>query len=92
MREEAGRTDRILPFTRVVAAIVMVILVFAWFVLYLLPAETDNRFAWTIQPTMTAMVMGAGYGSAIYFFVRLLTERRWHRVTPGSSRSPCSRG
>ncbi len=83
MREEAGRDDRILPFTRIVAAIVMVILVFAWIVLFLLPAETDNRFAWTIEPTMTAMVMGAGYGSAIYFFVRLLTERRWHRVTLG---------
>ncbi len=48
MREEAGRDDRILPFTRIVAAIVMVILVFAWIVLFLLPAETDNRFAWTI--------------------------------------------
>ncbi len=83
VREEAGRDDRILPFTRIVAAIVMVILVFAWIVLFLLPAQTDHRFAWTIEPTMTAMVMGAGYGSAIYFFVRLLTERRWHRVTLG---------
>ena len=83
MNAAADRDDRILPFTRVVAAVVIVILVFAWIVLYLLPAETDHRFAWTIQPTMTAMVMGAGYGSAIYFFVRLLTERRWHRVTLG---------
>ncbi|TMK95043.1 MAG: hypothetical protein E6G37_01265 [Actinobacteria bacterium] len=32
---------------------------------------------------MTAMLMGAGYGSAIYFFVRVLTERRWHRVGLG---------
>jgi hypothetical protein len=29
------------------------------------------------------MLMGAGYGSAIYFFVRVLTQRRWHRVTLG---------
>lgn len=83
MNAAGDRDDRILPFTRVVAGVVIVILVFAWIVLYLLPAETDHRFAWTIQPTMTAMVMGAGYGSAIYFFVRLLTERRWHRVTLG---------
>ena len=54
MNAAADRDDRILPFTRVVAAVVTVILVFAWIVLYLLPRETDHRFAWTIQPTMTA--------------------------------------
>jgi hypothetical protein len=32
---------------------------------------------------MTAMLMGAGYGSALYFFVRVLAERRWHRVGLG---------
>jgi hypothetical protein len=67
----------------VVAALVIVILVFATVVLFLLPAETDRRFAWTIQPTMTAMLMGAGYGSALYFFARVLVERRWHRVGLG---------
>jgi hypothetical protein len=83
MNAAGERDDRILPFTRIVAAVVIVILVVAWIVLFLLPTQTDHRFAWTIEPTMTAMVMGAGYGSAIYFFVRLLTERRWHRVTLG---------
>lgn len=83
MNAAADRDDRILPFTRIVGAVVIVILVFAWIVLYLLPTQTDHRFAWTIAPTMTAMVMGAGYGSAVYFFLRLLAERRWHRVTLG---------
>ncbi|TMK61013.1 MAG: hypothetical protein E6G54_00945 [Actinobacteria bacterium] len=77
------RDDRILPFTRVVAAAVIVVLVFAFIVLFLLPGQTDRRFAWTIHPSMTAMLMGAGYGSAIYFFVRVLTERQWHRVGLG---------
>jgi hypothetical protein len=77
------RDDRILPFTRVVAAVVIAILVVATIVLFLLPSQTDRRFAWTIQPSMTAMLMGAGYGSALYFFVRVLTERRWHRVALG---------
>ena len=77
------RDDRILPFTHVVAAAVIVVLVFAFIVLFLLPGQTDRRFAWTIHPSMTAMLMGAGYGSAIYFFVHVLTERRWHRVGPG---------
>ena len=77
------RDDRILPFTRVVAAAVIVVLVFAFIVLFVLPGQTDRRFAWTIHPSMTAMLMGAGYGSALYFFVRVLTERRWHRVGLG---------
>jgi hypothetical protein len=83
MKERAVQDDRILPFTRIVAAVVIVILVFAWIVLFLLPSQTDHRFAWTIEPTITAMVLGAGYGSALYFFVRVLTERRWHRVALG---------
>jgi hypothetical protein len=77
------RDDRIIPFTRVVAAAVIVVLVFAFIVLFLLPEQTDRRFAWTIHPSMTAMLMGAGYGSAIYFFVRVVTEHRWHRVGLG---------
>jgi hypothetical protein len=78
-----ARDDRILPFTRIVAALVSLILILAWVVLYLLPGQTDRRFAWTIHPSMTAMLMGAGYGSALYFFARVLTERRWHRVGLG---------
>lgn len=83
MTEAPLRNDRILPLTRVVAAVVIVILLIATVVLFFLPAQTDHRFAWTIQPTMTAMLMGAGYGSALYFFVRVLTEGRWHRVALG---------
>ncbi len=83
MPDASVRDDRILLSTRVVAGVVIVILVFAWIVLYLLPTQTDHRFAWTIMPTMTAMVMGAGYGSAVYFFVRVITEQRWHRIGLG---------
>jgi hypothetical protein len=77
------RDDRILPFTRVAAAVVIAILTLATIILFLMPSSTDHRFAWTIDSTMTAMLMGAGYGSALYFFVRVLTERRWHRVGLG---------
>jgi hypothetical protein len=78
-----ARDDRILPLTRVAALVVIAILVLATVVLFGLPSQTDHRFAWTIDSTMTAMLMGAGYGSAIYFFIRVLTERRWHRVGLG---------
>ena len=75
--------DRILVFTRVVAAVVVAILFIAWFALYLHPGETDHRFAWTISSRMTAMLMGAGYGSAILFYLQVLLGRRWHRVALG---------
>ena len=77
------RDDRILPFTRVVAAIVTAILVTAWVVLYLWPEQTDRRFAWTVEPTMTPMLMGAGYGSAALFWARVTAGRRWHTVGLG---------
>ena len=75
--------DHILVLTRVVAAVVVIILFTAWFALYLHPGETEHRFAWTISSRMTAMLMGAGYGSAIFFYVRVLLGRRWHRVALG---------
>jgi hypothetical protein len=77
------RDDRILPFTRVVAAIVTAILVTAWVVLFLWPEQTDRRFAWTVAPTMTPMLMGAGYGSAAVFWARVTAGRRWHTVGLG---------
>jgi hypothetical protein len=75
--------DRILLPTRLVAAVVVGILFTAWFALYLHPGETDHRFAWTISSRMTALLMGAGYGSAILFYLRVLFGRRWHRVALG---------
>ena len=65
------------------AAVVTAILVTAWVVLYLWPEQTDRRFAWTVEPTMTAMLMGAGYGSAALFWTRVTAGRRWHAVGLG---------
>jgi hypothetical protein len=78
-----ARDDRVLPITRVLAAVVVVILILAAWILYLHPDDTARRFAWTIKPRMTALWMGAGYGSAIYFYARMLGVRRWHRVAAG---------
>jgi hypothetical protein len=83
MGSTSTRDDRILPLTRVVAGIVIAILILAFIVLFVFPNDTDRRFAWTIKPSMTAMLMGAGYGSALFFFIRVVTERRWHRVALG---------
>jgi hypothetical protein len=68
---------------RAVAVVVLAILGLAWWALYLHPGETDQRFAWPVQPEMTALLMGAGYGSAVLFFVAVLVGRWWHQVTLG---------
>jgi hypothetical protein len=79
----AVRDDRILPLTRVLAAVVTAILVTAWIVLFLWPGQTDRRFAWTVAPTMTPMLMGAGYGSAALFWARVTAGRQWHAIGLG---------
>src|SRR5437764_7061460 len=81
--KDALRDDRILLFTRVIAAIIIGVLLLAFVLLYLFPTATDKLFAWTIQPPLTAMMIGAGYFAGAYFFVRVLIEKQWHRVALG---------
>jgi hypothetical protein len=72
--------DRILLVTRVVAAMIVPFLVVAFAILYLMPDATDQLFAWTILPRMSALLMGAGYASGVYFFIRVVRAPRWHWV------------
>lgn len=76
-------TDQILPLTRIVAAIIIPFLVAAFIILYFFPGETGRRFAWEINPAMTAVWMGAGYLGGAYFFFRVLVGQQWHRVSAG---------
>ena len=78
-----GPEDRVLPFTRVLAFIIIPFLVAAAFLLLVLPGATEQTFAWTIQPPVTAMLLGAAYAGGIWFFVQVAVQRRWHRVRHG---------
>ena len=78
-----ARDDAILPATRLVAAVVLPFLLAAFLILYIRPQTTDRLFAWEIASPLTAAWMGAGYLSGAYFFARVLTGRRWHRVGGG---------
>ena len=78
--DEAKRDDRILPESRLGAAVVVPAALGAFLVLYLWPEHTGRLFAWNIQPGLTALVMAAGYGAGAYLAVRALIGRRWHRV------------
>ncbi len=79
----ALRDDHVFLETRIVIALVIVVLILAFLLLYLFPDHTDEWFAWTIKPKMTALMMGAGYIGGGYFFLRVLIERKWHRVQLG---------
>ena len=78
-----AQSDRILPLTRIVAAVIIPFLVSAFVILYFFPEQSGERFSWQIRPAMTAAWMGAGYLGGAYFFLRVLIGRRWHRVSPG---------
>ena len=72
--------DRVLTSTRVVATFIVPFLVVAFILLYLLPDHTRALFAWTIQPRMSAMVLGGAYLAGAYFFVRAATAARCRGV------------
>ena len=81
-RTDGTRDDRILPITRLVGGIIAPVLLVAFVILYGLPHRTEQLFAWTINPEMTPLIMGAGYGTGVYFFYRVVTIDEWHRVAP----------
>jgi hypothetical protein len=81
---DAGpRDDRVFRSTRVLGAVIVPFLLVAFALLYLFPDDTRHWFAWDVQPTITPLVMGAGYIAGAYFFVRVARERRWHRIQVG---------
>ena len=82
-RQRARPGDRILPYTRFVAYVVIPFLVAAAFLLLVLPAGTEQHFAWTIEPPITAMLLGSAYAGGIWFFAQVAVQRRWHRVRYG---------
>jgi hypothetical protein len=77
------RDDRVFRSTRVLGAVIVPFLLVAFALLYFFPDDTRHWFAWDVQPTITPLLMGAGYVAGAYFFVRVARETRWHRVHVG---------
>ena len=75
--------DRIFPETRWIGACIPPFLVVAFIMLFFFPNDTATLFAWTIKPAMTPLLMGAGYISGSYFFIRLTMGGKWHWYTNG---------
>jgi hypothetical protein len=77
------RDDRVLTSTRVLGAVIAPFLLVAFGLLSVFPDDTRHWFAWDVQPTITPLLMGAGYVAGAYFFVRVACETRWHRIHVG---------
>jgi hypothetical protein len=69
--------------TRAVAGFLVLILVDAAQLLAFYPDRTETLWAWTIQPPVTAMVLGSVYAAGAYFFARVLFGAPWERVAVG---------
>jgi hypothetical protein len=80
---EPTRSDRLLPATRVLAAVIVPFLVLAFMVLVPWPTDTKRLFAWQIIPSMSPMVLGSVYLGGAYFFVRVVGATQWHTVAGG---------
>jgi peptidoglycan/LPS O-acetylase OafA/YrhL len=80
----AGETrTRVLPETRLLAAVIAPFLVAAWVILYLQPDRTGDLFAWPVSPSMTAMLLGGVYLGGACFFVRAVSAPDWERMALG---------
>jgi hypothetical protein len=69
--------------TRAVAGFLVLILVDAAQLLEFYPDRTDTLWAWTIQPPLSAMVLGSIYTAGAYFFARIVFGAPWERVAAG---------
>jgi hypothetical protein len=80
MKAPVVRDDRILAETRLLGGVVVPVLVAAAIMLYFFPDRTTQLFAWTIEPRMSALLMGGGYAAGAYYFARVVVSRQWHHV------------
>jgi hypothetical protein len=74
------------PFTRLFLLQLAAVLVIVGFPLFVLSSQTDEYFAWTIQPPLTAAFLGANYWGSAVLAALCARERTWAaaRVTiPG---------
>jgi hypothetical protein len=71
------------PVLLILAALLVPVLVVAFFMLYPLPEVGINHFAWPIRPLMSSMMLGATYLGGAYFFSIVLISRQWRHVWLG---------
>ena len=70
----------LLPGMRVLLASFAVLTALATVALFILSRTTEETFAWTIQPPLTAAFLGAGYAAGCVLVVLSLRARYWAHV------------
>jgi hypothetical protein len=83
MRNSLGDNVLVQPVLLILAALLVPVLVVAFFMLYPLPEVGINHFAWPIRPLMSSMMLGATYLGGAYFFSIVLISRQWRHVWLG---------
>jgi hypothetical protein len=71
------------PAVVALAVIIVPVLVAAFLMLYLFPDLGAERFAWSIDPLMSSMMLGATYIGGAYFFASVVRSRKWRHVWLG---------
>ena len=75
--------DAIHRETRWLSWVVVAVLIPAFVLLWGLPGNTEDFWAWPIKADLSQIFMGAGYGAGAYFFTRAALGKRWHAVSAG---------
>jgi hypothetical protein len=76
----AVRTDQVrltLPVMRALLVVFATLTALAVVALYVLAGQTDETFAWTIEPPLTAAFLGAGYAAGFVLVVISLRDPVW---------------
>ncbi|MBL8858256.1 MAG: hypothetical protein JNL28_07135 [Planctomycetes bacterium] len=73
-------TNRTFWITRVVFAVIAVVLSPYCYWLTTNPANTAENFAWTLAPRFSALMFASLYLAGVYGFLRIAFGREWHRV------------
>ena len=71
------RIRRVLPSMRALLVAFSVLTALAVGALYVLAEQTQDYFAWTIQPPLTAAFLGAGYAAGFVLVVLSLRDPVW---------------
>jgi hypothetical protein len=72
----------VVPGLRWFFAIAAALAFIAGILLFVLAAETDRFFSWTIEPPLTAAFLGAAYWAACVLLAWAARERTWERARP----------
>jgi hypothetical protein len=68
---------RVLPLTRAMLLVFALLTAMAVVALFVLAPDTDRVFAWTIDPSLTAAFLGAGYAAGFLLVVLSLRDPVW---------------